>query len=390
MVTMEQALGLVKKSIPKKTKVKMALSLSFGKFLAEKIYAPISMPPFNQSAMDGYVISNSKTDGIYCTTEVLKAGDDATGFMISENEAIRIFTGAMVPQNAYAVVRQEDVERDGSKIIIKSKIRAAENIRFEGEQIHKGELLFDKYTYISAPVLGMLAMMGIEQVEVFEKPKIAIIVTGNELEQVGRDLTPGKIYESNSIVLVNLLKQEGFDAKILFVKDNLVELTAVFEKEVRFHDVILFSGGISVGDYDFVGQMLINVGVEQIFYKVLQKPGKPVFFGFYRKKAIYGLPGNPAAALTCLKVYVLPLLQKMAGNSLAFSKYEQKVFKGTYQKPEHMTHFLKGRVTEDGVVLGKEQNSSMLKAFREADCLIVMKSGTSEWRGGEKVQIIRL
>ena len=270
------------------------LTDSLGYTLSENILSPIHMPPFRQSAMDGYALNIANSNSYRLIGEI-KAGDNNNP-KLNAGEAVRIFTGAAVPDTANAVVMQEKASKQNNTLILKSPIKLNENIRPLGEQVHQGQIALNKGTKITAAGIAYLASLGITEVKVSTKPTIAIMVTGNELAEPGCNLKYGQIYESNAIMLKVALKKHGYDdVSIHKVDDDYQKTENLLNETISKHDVVLVSGGISVGDYDFVGKALNELDVEQLFYKVKQKPGKPLFFGRNKDTYVFALPGNPAS-----------------------------------------------------------------------------------------------
>jgi molybdopterin molybdotransferase len=312
MISIKDAIQLVKSNCnPLLKEVIKPLEKSGNYRLYKDVYSPIDMPPFRQSAMDGYALNLHNSTNYKLIGEI-KAGDDASP-ILKIGEAIRIFTGSPVPDSANTVIMQEKVSANNDTISLeKSAVSINQNIRPKGEQVTKGDLALKKGTKLTPAAIGYLTGLGITEVSVYKKPSIAIVTTGNELVEAGQSLQYGKIYESNSKMLQNALYNLKFyDLTIHKIKDDYDETQSTLNKLINTKDLVLISGGISVGDYDFVGKALQQLNVEQCFYKVMQKPGKPLYFGKKDSTTIFALPGNPAAALTCFYIYVYIALQKM-------------------------------------------------------------------------------
>ncbi|WP_373058908.1 molybdopterin molybdotransferase MoeA [Zunongwangia sp. H14] len=294
MIPVKEALALIAQWTPHLKIIETDLMDGIDMVLAKDVYSPLNMPPFRQSAMDGYAIKWSNKENYKIIGES-KAGDNRQ-FQLNEGEAVRIFTGAMVPKNADTVVIQEHVEEASERISIKKMPAKRANIRAEGEQILKGVKVLEKGSQVNEASIGLLAGLGLKQIKIFKPPEIGLMVTGNELEQLDEPLAPGKIYESNSLMLKVALKRNNFPkVKFYQAKDNAKETARLIKEALANNDVLLISGGISVGKYDFVQQALLSNGVKEIFYKVNQKPGKPLWFGAKGEKRIFALPGNPAS-----------------------------------------------------------------------------------------------
>ena len=290
MISVSEAQNSIFKSVSSSKQETILISKSSGFVLSKSIFCPLDLPPFDQSAMDGYAI---KTEDILNATKIRIAGESSAGKSftkkIKRGQAIRIFTGAEIPAGADAVVMQEKISVKADQLFIADEnIFPGLNIRKKGSHIKKGTLAISKGTILTPAAIGLLASMGLKIIPVFKKPAVAIIVTGNELQKPGTKLSRGKIYESNAVTLESALKQSGTEnLKTFFAKDNEQQTKNIFKKSLKGYDFILFSGGISVGDYDFVGTVLRKEKVKEVFYKVKQKPGKPLYFGTKNKKYIY-------------------------------------------------------------------------------------------------------
>lgn len=358
---------------------------ALNQVISTSINSPIDMPPFPQSAMDGYAVNGSTDRRSFTLIGEIKAGDDPKSYILQEGEAVRIFTGAAVPTGASAVIKQEDVEVNGGQITVKNDWTSQANIRPQGEQIETGALAMEANTVVTSGVAGFLYTLGIQEVDVFCKPKVAIIATGNELTEPGKALTPGKIYESNTYMLQMALHQLGIEAQIMHVEDDYKSTYECIQNALNECDLLLTSGGISVGDYDFVEQAFLENQVTPIFYKIKQKPGKPVFFGTKEAKAVFGLPGNPAAALSSFYIYVIPAIRKMMGYKN--TQLETRVFSlaEDYKKTPKIAHFLKAKYINNCVQILPAQSSAMLSSFAESNCLVHMPEGQDFWSKDAKV-----
>ncbi|HEY4800981.1 MAG TPA: molybdopterin molybdotransferase MoeA, partial [Bacteroidia bacterium] len=262
------------------------------------------------------------------------------------------------------------------------------NIRRKASQVKKGQIILKKGTLLNAGAIGFLAGLGIMRVKVFPKPKVSVIVTGNELQKPGAKLRAGKIYESNSFILNAALASLHFrSAESVMVGDNKKNISRKIKNAITRSDIVLISGGVSVGDYDYVNGCLRNLGVRTIFHKVSQKPGKPILFGKIKKCLVFGLPGNPAAALTCFYEYVLPAINKMQGNPEIFLKKEIMPVLSSVKKKKGISFFLKGKVDNGKVEVLHGQDSGNIGAFALADCLVYIPQEKGDVKAGEMVEI---
>lgn len=389
MVTVQEAISIIESNTVKLQTQQVDLIDALGCTLAQEIKSTIDMPPFNQSAMDGYAVALHDSS-IYTLIGEIKAGDNAQ-IELQPGECVRIFTGAMVPEGANCVAKQEIVERiDDTKIRVETPIFKFGNIRPKGEQISKGDLGLAQGTFINTGAIGFAAMLGRTSLTVYQKPQIAVIATGSELIKPGLELPDGAIYESNTFSLQAALKTAGFSASIDSVEDDYDATKAKIKDAIDRYDVVMITGGISVGDYDFVGDILSELGVNTGFYKIKQKPGKPMYFGYKGSKLIFALPGNPASALSCYYNYVLPALNMMAGKAHPHLEKRTLTLQSDYKKTPKMTHFLKGLAQDDKVEILGKQSSAMLNSFVDGNCLIILEEGLENWNSGDKVQALMI
>ena len=357
--------------------------------LFTNVYSPINMPPFRQSAMDGYALHLQ--DGFsYSLIGEVKAGDGHQP-ELNPGEAIRIFTGAAVPDSANAVIMQEKVVVNQNIITVETKLSKEYNIRSVGEQVKKGELALKKGTKLTPAAIGYLSSLGITEISVYKKPSIAIITTGNELVEPGEQLTYGKIFESNSKMLHNALVNLGYsDISISKIDDNYDETYAQLDKLIEANDLVIITGGISVGDYDFVGKALHALNVKEIFYKVKQKPGKPLFFGKKEETLIFALPGNPAAALSCFYMYVYLALNKLSGlNEERLPRLKAKSNTKFIKKGDR-PQFLKAVYNNGFVDILEGQSSAMLQTFAIANALVQIPGDLYQIEINDEVDVLLL
>ena len=390
MISVEQALEFIKNEEVKifnteSIEVKKALN----RVLSSSIKAPIDLPPYRQSSMDGYAI-NISGDLSYEVLGEIKAGDNKN-YNLLPGTSVRIFTGAAVPDSANAVVIQEKVKRNKNFIMLENFPLENQNIREKGSQIKNGSISLKKGNKLNPAGLGFIQSLGIQNINVYKKPLVTVIVTGNELIPPGNTLSIGKIYESNSLIISAGLEQNGIKPQLIKeIPDNLDATEKVLRKAFDNSDLVLISGGISVGDYDFVGKAMKNLKVQEIFYKVFQRPGKPLYFGKKDKTYCFGLPGNPASTLTCFYVYVIPFLNKLCHNSNIELVRNFIPISHNYSSNETRGLFLKAFINNKKVTILDYQNSSTLISFAKANALVYLPKNSQSIQKNDPVEVIHL
>ena len=351
--------------------------------LASAIYSPVDVPAFPQSSMDGYAFAYSDwhSKKKLSVEGEMQAGSK-TAFSLDTAQAVRIFTGAPLPAGADTVVMQEKAEVANNELIINDEsLQQGNNVRLKGAAIKAGELALEKNSLLSPGAIGFLAGLGISEVTVFARPSVSIIVTGKELQQPGIALTYGEVHESNSFSLKAVLKQlQIHNIKIYSADDELELVKQVLDEAIANSDMVLLTGGVSVGDYDFVVQAAAACGVTKLFHKIKQRPGKPLYFGKKGSKLVFGLPGNPSSVLTCFYEYVLPALQ--AGLMALHVPLAT-----SFQKPAGLTHFLKAWYDGKTVMPLDAQESYRMSSFAKANCLIKVDEETTVCKEGELTEI---
>ena len=377
MITVKEAKDKIREMIAGLPPCEIEVSKSLNHILAEDVFSKVDLPPFDQSAMDGYAVNIQINDGYkeysLPVVEEIRAGDSIS-LSLDPQTAAAIYTGAPIPLNTTCVVIQEHVNILGEKIVFKHEaIKPNGNIRLKGSQIKTGELAIPKGTVMNPAAIGLVSSLGMTKVNVFSKPMIHVITTGNELIQPGEPLGYGKIYESNSVMMKAAVRNAGFEvSEIHFSKDESGELNEMVQKVLKKSDVLIVSGGISVGKYDLVKSALEAAGVQQVFYKIAQKPGKPVYFGMLGTKPVFALPGNPGSLLVCFYEYVLPVLRILAGDAdPELKKYHLPLLKEYYQKGT-FDLFLKAYYDERGVEILEGQESNILTSFAKANSLVYL------------------
>jgi molybdopterin molybdotransferase len=389
MISVAAAKKIIKETCFPLQPIEVALQDAGGMALAADIYSSLDIPAFKQSSVDGYAFSFEgwQQNQILKIEGEMAAGDTFTNTLLPQH-AIRIFTGAAVPDGADSIVMQEKISVENGMLKINdAHLKQGGNLRPMGSEIKAGELALEKGTILSPAAIGYLAGFGIDEVLVFPKPVISIIVTGKELQQPGKPLAHGQVYESNSYTLSAALQQLGLlNVKIYRADDNLPILTAILQDALLQSDVVLLTGGISVGDYDFVLQAATNCGISKCFHRIKQRPGKPMYFGNKNNQLVFGLPGNPSSVLTCFYEYVIPALQQLSCTKKGIETLIVSLGK-SISKPAGLTCFLKGSFDGKRVTALGAQESYRLSSFAKANCLIMVDEAIENLSEGDKVEI---
>ncbi|RNL55771.1 molybdopterin molybdotransferase MoeA [Pedobacter jejuensis] len=388
MITVQEAKQLIVEHTLKCSPIIQHISASHQHVLAADVYAICNIPAFKQSSMDGYAIKFSDKD-LHLNLVGEMAAGTSQNLAITTGQASRTFTGAPLPHGADTVVMQEKISLENGKLIIQdNNLSLGLNTRNEGSEIEIGALAMQKGNYLTAAAIGFLAGIGITEVLIYPLPKVSIILTGKELTKPGFPLLFGQVYESNSYSLTAALNQFGItNVSVLEADDDLEILTRVIQKALSQSDIIILTGGVSVGDYDFVLEASKLCNIEQIFHKVKQKPGKPLFFGKLNQKLIFGLPGNPSSVLSCFYNYVLPAISLFSGKQNPVKKIKAELL-NDYKKPIGLTHFLKGNYNDGKATALGAQDSYRLSSFAQANCLIILDEGEEHFAKGGVVNVL--
>ena len=373
---------------------RVELEQSLGRVLAEEVRANRDQPPYDISAMDGYALRSADLTGIPATLQIIediKAGDMPTKTLAS-GQCARIMTGAPMPQGADAVIRVEDTEASpDNRVQINQSVKPGNDIRRLGENMRNGEVVLTPGTAITPGVIGVLATVKRAQVQVYRRPRVAILSTGNELEGLDEPVDPNKIPNSNSYALMGQVQALGIEPVLLGIARDDPEELARYLKRGLEYDVLLVSGGTSVGVHDYVRPTIEALGAQMLFWRVAMKPGHPVAFGKVGEKIIFGLPGNPVSSMVCFEEFVVPALRRMMGHA--------RTHRRTIEA--RLTHNVKhqpGRTEFIRVLLAKEpggyaatstgaQGSGMLLSMARADGLAVLPADSNGLAAGSTVTV---
>lgn len=371
---------------------KVSLLNSRGKVLSQDLYAPVALPPFRQSSVDGYALNMG--DDVIHSFQLLK-GESAAGnesaIVLKPGQALRIFTGAALPDGTDTVVMQEKTKIENNHLHINDpSLIKGNNVREKGSDLELNQLALPKGTVLNPAAIGLLASLGFTEVPVHRSPAVTILITGNELQQQGIPLTGSQVYESNSWSLSAALQQSGVtEINIERVPDQLEATITLLQDALVSSDIILITGGVSVGDYDYVVEATEKAGVKQIFHKVKQRPGKPLFFGTKEHVLVFGLPGNPSSALTGYYLYIAPLIASMQGLPNPVQTIKAQLTSDV-TTPAGLTCFLKGYYENGKAEAFTGQESYKMKSYSVANCLLEIPEQVTTCNAGTELTVYLL
>ena len=396
-ISLEEAIHILNDNVNALGFEEVSLLQSIGRILGEDMYSDIDNPPFDKSAMDGYAVISSDTENHEKTLEVI---DEVFAGNICESEvvfgtAVRIMTGAPMPRGADAVVKQEDVDLKDGCIITKKPLSLGENICFKGEDVKKGSLLVQKNKSLDYADIGILASAGISKVKVYKKPKVAFISTGDEVLDIDKDLTGGKIYNSNKYTILGRLIELGYE--ITYVdheNDSFQGIGEKIKKATEVADFIITTGGASVGEKDLIKEAIDYINGEKLFWKITIKPGSAMLCSKYAGKIIISLSGNPTAALTTFELIAKTTLEKLSGKEDIEIIREKATLTNSFLKRSPQRRYLRGTVTanEKGqkvTITQVKSGNGILSSTLNSNCLIELEAGNEGVKEGDMVTIIK-
>lgn len=388
MISVDTALQILHENIPTPKVEEVSLTTAHGRRLSKNVVAPESSPRYTNSAMDGYAVrwEDCSMASKETPVKLQLIGESQAGVpydnKVLPGTVIRISTGAMLPTGADSVVRVEDTKEQGDSVEILSKVKRGQDVRYEGEEFGKGDLLFNQGVVLKARELALLAAVGEAVVPVYAPPHVALIVTGTELANHDKaSIKKHQIRDSNSIMLASAARESGaLLHSTTHVHDSLKHtIEAVRQAAELDISVILCSGGVSVGRHDHVKDAALEVGFTELFWKIRQKPGKPLFASRLGNTLLFGLPGNPVSAFMCFHNYVRPVLAELQGtktiqHSITAQAKTQIVNKGS------RTNFIRVKIEERPneiarISLAEHQGSHMLSSIVHSDGYVIMEPG---------------
>lgn len=397
MLDLETAVARVLAALPAPQVDRISLTESAGRILAEPVISPLDLPAFDNSAMDGYAvraadIRTAKADApVRLRLKGRIAAGEAFNSELSPGECLRLFTGAPIPSGADAVVMQEDTRVEDDVVHICDAAPRGENIRFQGEDVRRGGTLAETGTEISPGLIGLLGAVGLGEVSVGRRPTVGLLATGSELREAGQPLAAGQIYESNRALLAPLITRAGGVPKAYpLVRDSLETTRTALEQAIRDCDIVISSGGVSVGEMDFVKAAFESLGGKLQFWRVAIRPGKPFVFGTLGGKYLFGLPGNPVSALVTFLLLTRPALRRWQGAREVSLPRQPGLLAEPLTNFGKRRHFLRVRVAADGKVYSAgRQASHALASLAVADGLVDLTAGAN-LAAGANLEVLRV
>jgi molybdopterin molybdotransferase len=341
-----------------------------NRVLAEDMVATVALPRFDNSTMDGYAVrAQDALDG----ARLLVRGEQAAGpnliLKVGPGEAIRIFTGAPIPDHADAVIMQEDIDADEQSILVREGVTSGENIRVRGGDLCEGQKVASKGNLLTGPKLAAIASQGRSQLSVFKRPSVAIVATGSELKSQGESINSGEIYETNRILLAQLVAASGAQGEVFKIVPDLEEAHLQSFRQAASYDALVVAGGVSVGAKDLVKPTLQKLGATLELWRVAVKPGKPFMFGRLGKTLVFGLPGNPVSAFVTFLLFVRPALWKLGGRSALELPHAQARLEQDLVNRGDRPHYFRGIYEKGNFQPVGRQESHALFALSQANAL---------------------
>lgn len=397
-ISLNEALEILNENVDNLDIEEVDLINGLNRVVSENIYAQINNPPFNKSAMDGYAFICNNKELINKRLKIIDkvyAGGVCNN-IVSEETAIKIMTGAPIPKGANAVIKQEDVVIEEDYIILRKNINENENICIKGEDILQGSLLLKSNKKLNYADIGILASSGINKIKVYKKPKVAFISTGDEVIDIGFELKEGKIYNSNKYSILSRLGELGYDVKyISHINDDSKEIGNCIEQLSKKIDLIITTGGVSVGEKDLLKEAIDITSGEKLFWKINIKPGSAVLCSKINKSIILSLSGNPTAALTTFELLVKPTLEKLSGYKEIKINREKAILLQDIKKKSPQRRFIRGYVEIDNYrqyvhITQTKSGNGILSSAINSNCIIEIEVNNDGKSKGDLVDIIKL
>ncbi len=405
MIAIDEALRLVLECAKPLETEPLDLTRAVGRVIAERLTAPHDLPPFHNSAMDGFAVRSEDThqatpdSPIHLRIVGESSAGRGYGAEVRSGEAVAISTGAPVPQGADAVVPKEQVAVQDGWVLLKEPVKTGRHVRPKGEDVPAGSPVLEAGSRVQLSHIPMLAALGLTPLRVYRQPRVTVLVTGNELLSYNAPLQPDCIRDSNSVMLRLWLEAQGYPCHVAgTAPDELTALVEKLEQALSEAEVLILTGGVSVGEHDLVKPALQQIGAEVVFWRVNMKPGKPILFAVRKQgdgftQAIFGLPGNPLSALVGLLAFVLPYLRALEGDAKPVLPMLKARLAETVQKKELRAEFQTARLyaQPDGtlhVVPNPAQGSSLMGSLAMANAFLYLPPGPGEYPAGSLVDVL--
>ena len=398
LISLEEAQRLIVDAIQPTTAERVPIERAAGRVLAEPAAAALDLPPFASSAMDGYAVrAADASEGARLAVVAESAAGSPTAAEVGVGTAVQISTGAVIPKGADAIVPVEHATDSAGEIVVETAAGSGDHIRARGTDVSSGAVVVNAGTLLGPAQVGALAAAGLSEVQCAKRPRVGIVVTGSELRAPGTALAEGELYESNGLMLAAQLVAAGaVPAQLGVVSDDTDEHERTLEKALLGFDMVVTSGGASVGPHDLVREVQRGLRVKEIFHGVAIKPGKPVTFGVRKKHHIFNLPGNPVSALVCFELLVRPAIGALLGARDVLPRFERATLATSVGRLKARDQFVRARVDGSGTEgqrvvepLGG-QGSHMIVAAAHADALVRIGRGEGAVEAGAEVSYLPL
>lgn len=396
-IELEKAIGAIESKVLKLDAEERMVLDALGMILAEDILAKIDQPPFHRSPLDGYAIrsqdivgASEKTPVWLTVVDTLYAGD-CSNRIIGPGEALGIMTGSMLPEGCDCVIRQEDTRPEGRKVAIFQELKPFQNYCYQGEDFKQGETLLTAGMQLDAVALAVCASNGLERISVVRKPRVSIVSTGDELVKPGVPLDSGKIYDANFAYLFTRLKEFGaMIPHAVTVGDQSQNIHDCIKQAAAVSDLVITTGGVSVGEKDLIPSVMDQLGAECIFHRVAIKPGTPAMFSLFEKVPVLSLSGNPFACMSTFELLARPILSKLSENQDLMLTRASATLASPIQKASPVRRFVRGKFKDHCVELAKGNSSGQLRSMIGCNCLIDIPAGSDPLEPGTMVSVLLL
>ena len=392
-IPIDRALELIAAHVRPLEEETIPLDEADGRFLASRVDAPIDLPRFDNSAMDGYAVRAGDTPGRLSIIGESAAGAPFTG-AVGPGEAVAISTGAVLPDGADAIAPIEDVRANGAQLEIPAAVAQGASVRYAAGDVRHGEELLAPGMRIGVAQIGALAAVGLSTVTCRRRPRVAVMATGSELRAAGADLGPGEIFNSNAPMLRAALRSAGALIEQIAAPADTTDAHLAALGRALEHDVVISTGGVSVGTHDLVRGAARRLGVEEVFWRVRVRPGRPLSFGVRGDTLVFGLPGNPVSTLVCFELFVRPALRALQGARDAAPEFSRGTLATAVRRNPQRDDFIRvrTRMTDGSAVLEplRDQQSHQIAITAQADALARIPTGDGELPAGAAVSFLPL